>query len=75
MRRLILILLCATGLLVAQPVTVTLLATTDMHGNLVPVDYVTGQPVPRLLNGVRVIDHLRPSLGQPLGEAAARTTG
>ena len=47
MRRLIPILLCAAGLLAAQPVTVTLLATTDMHGNLVPVDYVTGQPVPR----------------------------
>ena len=47
MRRLFLILLCAAGLLLAQPVTVTILATTDMHGNLVPVDYVTGQPVAR----------------------------
>ena len=44
MRRLILILLCASSVLVAQPVTVTILATTDMHGSLVPVDYVTGQP-------------------------------
>jgi 2',3'-cyclic-nucleotide 2'-phosphodiesterase / 3'-nucleotidase len=47
MRRLIPILLLAAALLAAQPVTITLLATTDMHGNLVPVDYVTNQPVPR----------------------------
>ncbi len=47
MRRLIPILLCAAGLLAAQQVTVTVLATTDLHGNLVPVDYVTGQPVAR----------------------------
>ena len=47
MRRLIPILLLAAALLAAQPVTVTLLATTDMHGNLVPVDYLTNQPVPR----------------------------
>jgi 2',3'-cyclic-nucleotide 2'-phosphodiesterase/3'-nucleotidase len=31
----------------AQPVTVTVLATTDLHGNLLPVDYVTGQPAAR----------------------------
>src|ERR1017187_4578673 len=47
MRRAIPILLCAASLLAAQQVTVTLLATTDLHGNLVPVDYVTGQPVAR----------------------------
>src|SRR5664279_513189 len=47
MRRAIPILLCAAGLLAAQQVTVTLLATTDLHGNLVPVDYGTGQPVAR----------------------------
>jgi 2',3'-cyclic-nucleotide 2'-phosphodiesterase / 3'-nucleotidase len=47
MRRAILILLCSAGLLAAQQVAVTLLATTDLHGNLVPVDYVTGQPVAR----------------------------
>src|SRR5664280_281704 len=47
MRRAIPILLCAAGLLAAQQVTVTLLATTDLHGNLVPVDYVTVQPVAR----------------------------
>ena len=47
MRRVIPILLWAAGVLTAQPVTVTLLATTDLHGNLVPVDYVTGEPVAR----------------------------
>lgn len=47
MRRLIPILLCAAGVFAAQQVTVTVLATTDLHGNLVPVDYVTGQPVAR----------------------------
>jgi 2',3'-cyclic-nucleotide 2'-phosphodiesterase/3'-nucleotidase len=49
MRRAILILLCAATLLAAQPVTVTILATTDLHGNLLPVDYVTGRPVARSL--------------------------
>jgi 2',3'-cyclic-nucleotide 2'-phosphodiesterase/3'-nucleotidase len=34
-------------LLRASPVTVTVLATTDLHGNLMPVDYVTGAVVPR----------------------------
>jgi 2',3'-cyclic-nucleotide 2'-phosphodiesterase (5'-nucleotidase family) len=47
MRRLIPILLCACGVLAAQQVTVTILATTDLHGNLVPVDYATGQPAAR----------------------------
>jgi 2',3'-cyclic-nucleotide 2'-phosphodiesterase/3'-nucleotidase len=47
MRRLIPILLCAASVLAAQPVTVTMLATTDLHGNLVPVDYVTGRPAAR----------------------------
>jgi 2',3'-cyclic-nucleotide 2'-phosphodiesterase/3'-nucleotidase len=47
MRRLIPILLCASSVLAAQQVTVTMLATTDLHGNLVPVDYVTGQPAQR----------------------------
>ena len=41
------ILLWAAGLAAGQPVTVTLLATTDLHGNLTPVDYVTGKPVAR----------------------------
>jgi 2',3'-cyclic-nucleotide 2'-phosphodiesterase/3'-nucleotidase len=47
MRRLIPILLCAASVLGAQTITVTVLATTDLHGNLVPVDYVTGQPAER----------------------------
>ena len=47
MRRLISILLCAAAVLAAQTVTVTVLATTDLHGNLLPVDYVTGQPAAR----------------------------
>src|ERR1039457_998621 len=47
MRRLIPILLCAASVLAAQQVTVTMLATTDLHGNLVPVDYVTGRQVAR----------------------------
>src|ERR1035441_3957519 len=47
MRRLIPILLCVSSMLAAQQVTVTILATTDLHGNLVPLDYVTGQPAQR----------------------------
>ena len=47
MRRLIPILLYISSVLAAQQVTVTILATTDLHGNLVPVDYVTGQPAQR----------------------------
>src|SRR5207248_8066416 len=47
MRRLIPILLYAAAMLAAQTVTVTVLATTDMHGHLVPVDYLTGQPAAR----------------------------
>ena len=47
MRRLIPILLCAAAMLAGQTVTITVLATTDMHGHLVPVDYVTGQPAAR----------------------------
>jgi 2',3'-cyclic-nucleotide 2'-phosphodiesterase (5'-nucleotidase family) len=31
----------------AKNVTVTLLATTDMHGNLLPYDFYTARPVPR----------------------------
>jgi 2',3'-cyclic-nucleotide 2'-phosphodiesterase/3'-nucleotidase len=47
MRRLIPILLYASSVLAAQPVTVTVLSTTDLHGSLVPVDYLTGQPAAR----------------------------
>ena len=46
-RRLLSILLISAGLLRPAAVTVTLLATTDMHGNLVPVDYVAGGAAPR----------------------------
>ncbi len=46
-RRLLSILLISAGLLRPAAITVTLLATTDMHGNLVPVDYVTGAAAPR----------------------------
>jgi 2',3'-cyclic-nucleotide 2'-phosphodiesterase/3'-nucleotidase len=38
-------LLCATGW--ARQATVTLLATTDLHGNIYPVDYFTGLPAER----------------------------
>lgn len=47
MRRVITVLLLAAGVLAAQTVAITVLATTDLHGNLVPVDYVTGQAAPR----------------------------
>ncbi len=30
-----------------QPVTITVLATTDLHGNLYPIDYVTDRPAAR----------------------------
>lgn len=39
-------LLCATAGRSGQ-VTVTLLATTDLHGNIYPVDYFTGRPAER----------------------------
>src|SRR3954453_3086284 len=31
----------------AQLVGITVLATTDLHGNLYPIDYVTDKPAPR----------------------------
>src|SRR5262249_10574703 len=31
----------------AEQVTVTVLATTDLHGNLFPIDYVTDKPAAR----------------------------
>jgi 2',3'-cyclic-nucleotide 2'-phosphodiesterase/3'-nucleotidase len=31
----------------SRPVTVTILATTDLHGYLLPLDYATGRPAPR----------------------------
>ena len=39
--------LLASCVLHGAPVTVTVLATTDLHGNLLPVDYVTGGTAPR----------------------------
>ncbi|HLK62712.1 MAG TPA: 5'-nucleotidase C-terminal domain-containing protein [Bryobacteraceae bacterium] len=35
------------GIADSQPVVVTVLATTDLHGNLYPIDYGTDQPAPR----------------------------
>src|SRR6185369_4777670 len=46
-RTLALLLLAAAPLAAASPVTITVLATTDLHGNLTPVDYVANQPAPR----------------------------
>jgi 2',3'-cyclic-nucleotide 2'-phosphodiesterase/3'-nucleotidase len=43
----ILFVLVSAGLAWPQQVTVTVLATTDLHGNLYPIDYVTGKPAPR----------------------------
>lgn len=48
MRTLILIATFAfTGMAQSQPVVVSILATTDVHGNLFPIDYGTGQPAAR----------------------------
>ena len=47
MRFSILVLLLVSGAARSQQATVTILATTDMHGNLYPVDYVTGDPAAR----------------------------
>jgi 2',3'-cyclic-nucleotide 2'-phosphodiesterase/3'-nucleotidase len=49
------LLLLAAGLAWSQQTTVTVLATTDMHGNLFPVDYVTGQPAARGLAKVATL--------------------
>lgn len=53
MRRL-LIFLATTGLW-AETVTVQLLVTTDMHGNLLAWDYYTARPVPRGLTKLATI--------------------
>lgn len=37
----------SAALAAAESVSVSVLATTDMHGNIYPVDYATGKPVPR----------------------------
>ena len=49
------LLLLAAGLAWSQQTTITVLATTDMHGNLFPVDYVTGQPAARGLAKVATL--------------------
>jgi 2',3'-cyclic-nucleotide 2'-phosphodiesterase/3'-nucleotidase len=41
------LLLAFVSLLSAREVTVTVLATTDMHGNIYPYDYLTGTPAAR----------------------------
>jgi len=45
----------AAGLAYSQQTTITVLATTDMHGNLYPVDYVTDQPAARGLAKVATL--------------------
>lgn len=45
--RLALAVLGLAGVCPARQVTVTLLATTDLHGNIYPVDYFTAQPAER----------------------------
>ncbi len=52
--------LALASLASAAPVTVTVLATTDLHGNIYPIDYFTAQPAERglakmagLIRGVR----------------------
>jgi len=39
----------------AKRVTVTVLATTDLHGNLYPIDYFTGKPADRGLAKVATL--------------------
>jgi len=39
--------LCVCAPLAAENVTVTLLATTDLHGHILPYDYFTGKPADR----------------------------
>jgi 2',3'-cyclic-nucleotide 2'-phosphodiesterase / 3'-nucleotidase len=45
--RILTLLLAAAALLHAERVSITVLATTDMHGNIYPVDYFTQKPVAR----------------------------
>jgi 2',3'-cyclic-nucleotide 2'-phosphodiesterase/3'-nucleotidase len=49
------LLLLVAGIAWSQQTTITVLATTDMHGNLFPVDYVTGQPAARGLAKVATL--------------------
>lgn len=41
------LLLALAALAYGEQTAVTVLATTDLHGNIFPVDYVTGKPAPR----------------------------
>ena len=52
-------LLAFAALAHAEQVAVTVLATTDLHGNLYPVDYVTGQPAARGLAKIATLDPRR----------------
>jgi len=45
--RALLAILCAASFSPAAALKITLLATTDLHGNLVPYDYYTAQPAAR----------------------------
>src|SRR5450755_1437285 len=45
--RTILIALLAAFAAPARTITVTLLATTDLHGNILPYDFYTAKPAPR----------------------------
>src|SRR3954463_762538 len=40
---------------VARHVTITILATTDLHGNIYPYDYLTGKPAERGLAKIATI--------------------
>jgi len=57
--------LALAALLVVAPgwtrqVTVTLLATTDLHGNIYPLDYFSGQPSARGLAKICDARRIRP---------------
>jgi 2',3'-cyclic-nucleotide 2'-phosphodiesterase / 3'-nucleotidase len=45
--RMLVAVLLTLGAAAGAPVTITLLATTDLHGNIYPVDYYTGAPSDR----------------------------
>ncbi len=51
----ILFFLVVSRVLNAEPVTITVLATTDLHGNLFPYDYFTASPADRGLAGIATL--------------------
>ena len=53
--RTLLLLLLAASLAPAKTVAVTLLVTTDLHGNLLPYDFYTAKTVPRGLSRIATI--------------------